>query len=111
MNDRGYWLLLGTVLGLSAWMMALIVIMPTAKRIEAALKGEGDASQLPALGAKMAKFGRAVMMHLIEALACMLLASHSLLSFNAGNVIGVLVLAGALGYGLVLFSGKLGPKA
>ena len=111
MNDRGYWLLVGAGLGLSAFLMALLVMMPTAKRIEATLKGDGDPAQLPVLGGKMAKFGRVVMMHLIETLACMLLASHALLAFSAGNVIGVLLGAGALGYGLIFFSGRLGPKA
>lgn len=110
-SDRGKWLLAGALLGLAAFGMAVGAVLPTAKRMLAALQGDGDPSQLPALGAKMAKLGRAVMMHLVESLMFMLLAAHPLLPFSWGNLIGALLLGTAFGYGLVLLSAKFAPQA
>lgn len=100
-NDAGYWIMLGSTLGIGAFSIGMAVIVPGAKRMEKLLKGEGDPAQIGPLAAKMAKTAPVVLFHMLTATVAMLAAAHGAV-FSALNV--VLVLGSALVFGLALIT-------
>ncbi len=106
-HDRGYWIILGTALGLGAWIIGLRVFVPGGKRMLELLNGQGNPSEIGPLAAKLGKMGPVALMHQLAATACMFAAAHASAVFNVLNVAQVLGTAAGFGLALLFISRKI----
>ena len=105
-HARGYWIVMGSLLGLGAFVLAQFRIVPNVKRWTVLLQTQGDPAQIAVLAAKQAKTAPIVLFHMLAATVCMMAAAHGF-DFSALNV--TLALGTGLGFGLAMlvFSRKI----